>query len=377
MTMYTKSRGKWKPVRDTSTDLHPKLDSRTYLLSASMEGLYLQETDNMKLPEKVYGRTPTQCQRILNTFKKRGSNTGVLLSGEKGSGKTLLAKAISIQALKDSIPTIIVSGPEDGLNPFLQSITQPCVVIIDEFEKTFGNGSQQELLTLLDGVFQSQMLFLLTCNDRYKINDNMVNRPGRIFYALSYAGLDDSTIREYCQDHLNRKELIPNILSISKVLGNFSFDQLKALVEEMNRYNETVAEAMEMLNVRPDSNYIETYNVVVKNLDGEPMDSRKTISIRPIQIIKNGIMLDIAPMKEKDKLNLKFNKEVSNVTLRNLPEEDDEDDDREWDLEVQFTPDMLVKQDHENNSYIFKNDRYVVTITKQKKDKSPSWWQEY
>jgi hypothetical protein len=35
------------------------------------------------------------------------------------------------------------------------------------------------------------------------------------------------------------------------LFGEFNFDLLKALVEEMNRYNETPQEALEMLNAKP------------------------------------------------------------------------------------------------------------------------------
>jgi hypothetical protein len=79
----------------------------------------------------------------------------------------------------------------------------------------------------------------------------MMNRPGRIFYSIDFKGLEVAFIREYCEDRLNNKEYIDKICEISGLFGEFNFDLLKALVEEMNRYNETPQEALEMLNAKP------------------------------------------------------------------------------------------------------------------------------
>jgi hypothetical protein len=43
-------------------------------------------------------------------------------------------------------------------------------------------------------------------NDKFKVNQHMRNRPGRIFYMIEYKGLDKQFIREYCQDRLDAKE---------------------------------------------------------------------------------------------------------------------------------------------------------------------------
>ena len=62
--------------------------------------------------------------------------------------------------------------------------------IIDEFEKIFSGEKQQHILTLLDGVFSTHKLFLLTCNDKWKIDSHMRNRPGRIYYMIEFEGLE-------------------------------------------------------------------------------------------------------------------------------------------------------------------------------------------
>jgi hypothetical protein len=81
----------------------------------------------------------------------------------------------------------------------------------------------------------------------------MRNRPGRLFYMLEYKGLDQNFIVEYCEAKLNAKKHINLICRISGLFESFNFDILKALVEEMNRYNEDPIKALDMLNAKPGS----------------------------------------------------------------------------------------------------------------------------
>jgi len=79
----------------------------------------------------------------------------------------------------------------------------------------------------------------------------MRNRPGRVFYCLEYKGIDAAFIEEYCNDRLNDKTHIPTICRLAMLYESFNFDMLKALVEDMNRYNETPHQVLELLNAKP------------------------------------------------------------------------------------------------------------------------------
>jgi hypothetical protein len=151
----------------------------------------------------------------------------------------------------------------DAFNNFLQSIDQPCAILFDEFEKVYEGKLQAGLLTLLDGVFSSKKLFLLTCNDSYRIDSHMKNRPGRLFYMFKFTGLSQEFIEEYCQDCLNDKTQIPAICRVTNIFNQFNFDMLAALVEEMNRYNETPQEALSVLNILPENDDGGRYNVSI------------------------------------------------------------------------------------------------------------------
>ena len=86
--------------------------------------LYLEKRVEFSEPNKVYGDTNTKIERIINTFKERNKNMGVLLSGVKGSGKTFLAKGVASRLLKENYPTLIVNEVFDpnNLSDFIQAI---------------------------------------------------------------------------------------------------------------------------------------------------------------------------------------------------------------------------------------------------------------
>ena len=79
----------------------------------------------------------------------------------------------------------------------------------------------------------------------------MKNRPGRIFYLIKFSGLDLDFVEEYAKDNLKNLENLNQLIEVVSLFEEFNFDMLKALVEEMNRYNEDPRQAIRMLNIIP------------------------------------------------------------------------------------------------------------------------------
>ena len=161
---------------------HEELPPATYIIKwdKQREIYYLEQVVNFVLPDKIYGDTPQHADRILQTFLARPLSTGVLLSGVKGSGKTLLAKKTSVEGLLHKIPTLIVNQDFHGeaFNAFIQSLEHETIILFDEFEKTYEHEAQQKVLTLFDGTFPSKKLFIVTTNKSYNLSNYLLNRPG-------------------------------------------------------------------------------------------------------------------------------------------------------------------------------------------------------
>lgn len=212
--------------------------------------LSLQTTNPFDLPEKIYGNAEPRSKRVISTFLNREKSTGVLLSGDKGSGKTLLTKLISRRLHEHGISTIIVNeafcGPK--FNELIGNIREPALVVFDEFDKVYDEDDQEHLLTLLDGTVETKKLFILTTNKGH-VDDNLINRPGRVYYKFNYSGIDEEFVSSYVADNLKNNEYAPALISLVGNFHSFTFDMLQTIVEEMNRYNEPVSKVLNGLNI--------------------------------------------------------------------------------------------------------------------------------
>lgn len=352
MSYFLKSGNTFRVSSKEAMDLHDLLPAGNYVVKEMpMDGpLYLEMIDGFEIKGKRYGDLDKNTDRILNTFMDRTSSTGVMLAGEKGSGKSLLAKNLAIEASKRmEIPCIVINAPwvGDKFNAFMQMIEQPCMVLFDEFEKVYDSEDQEKALTLLDGVFPSKKLFVLTCNDKWRIDQHMRNRPGRLYYMLDYKGLDANFIMEYCQDNL-KTELLKHaekLCQIASLFSQFNFDMLKATVEEMNRYDEAPEEALRMLNVKPE------------------FDAGNKFSIK-LQL--NGEDLEDADLESQEWSGNPLQSQVQ-VHYKNFADQQGDEGDQDWDWErLRFSAVDLKKIDSQTGKFVFVKDGAVLTLNKVK-----------
>lgn len=260
---YIHREGNFLPTSPEKLDIRDNLEVGVYNVKLCPKtGFSLDKVEDFKLPSKLYGQTTKQCERILSTFEKTGGKQlGVFLEGRKGSGKTLLAKVI---AVRSGFPCIVVNtgyNGEEFLN-FLKSITQPCVVIFDEFEKLYPSEvHQNKLLTFFDGTLSSSKIVVVTVNNKKKVGPYFINRPGRFRYTLSFSGLEVSFINEYMDEHLKDNSYRESILETSLLCTEFNFDILQTIVEECNLYGGDYKSLISMLNVEERDFRVETWTI--------------------------------------------------------------------------------------------------------------------
>lgn len=364
MTYFLKSGNTYRVTTKEAIDLHETLPAGNYVVKMDPhENLYIEHIDSFDSPKKMYGDVQAKTDRIIQTFMNRDKSTGVLLTGEKGSGKTMLSKNVCIDLQKQGVPTIVINQPWHGdkFNTLIQSIEQPCVVLFDEFEKVYDRDQQESMLTLLDGIFSSKKLFLLTCNDKWRVDSHMRNRPGRIFYYLAFRGLDEDFIREYAEDNLINKSHIDKLASIASVFSAFNFDMLKATVEEMNRYDEAPAQALSILNVKAEFDTGTSYSVEV--FRGDEKADRTSPSVwtgTPLANDEIGLNMYFKAPKGKSEPH-------AIDTLMTVDEVEATEDDTKYGwIDEDFAAGDLVKFDSKSGKFIFEKGGITVILSRIK-----------
>ena len=149
-------------IYNDTVKTYNSLPAKTYIIQfEKMSGFYLDEYADIAVKEdKIYGGHMQKVEKVLRSYEKFDRNLGVILSGSKGIGKSMFAKLLSIEALKNDIPVIIVDKYIPGIASYIEPIDQSVMVLFDEFDKTFGDvkvkegevEAQAALLGLFDGI---------------------------------------------------------------------------------------------------------------------------------------------------------------------------------------------------------------------------------
>lgn len=299
--------------------------------------LIMRDEHKFKVPSKIYGNYEVIVHRITQTFDRNDKNLGVLFVGEKGTGKSLLAKHIC--NLYD-LPIVILDKnyDEGDLIGFINSIPYPIIILIDEFEKIYSvrDDEQTKFLSLMDGTSNSKIMFILTANDKDNISRYMLNRTSRIRYVIDFESLTEEQINEVLDDRLDDSMHRNNILRLCIIIGNVNYDILIDIISEVNAFNDSdVNTLLNTLNVSPSSNRFEA---VVTNKRGW---------IATNMIWSNPLV---------------YNSNICSDWMKNgKPVLDEQGNEEECDIYIN-TSDYNVEV--LRDKYIFTNDDYTVTFRK-------------
>ncbi len=174
-------------------------------------------SDKFEFDFKVYD---VGCEEIEERIKKvwnskqyveSNKNLGVIFNGIKGTGKTVKAKLLCNDL---GLPVILVDDDYEGqILPFITNLNFECVIFLDEAEKMF-DYNPEILLKLIDGAYnKTRKLYLLTTN-KLTLDDNLIDRPGRIRYIQEFGNLSAKAISKCIDDNLENPEYKELIVSL-------------------------------------------------------------------------------------------------------------------------------------------------------------------
>jgi len=239
------------------------LPARIYAVQHNpFTGYYLTTVkDELEIPSRIYGSTVARADKCIKAYNERSMSTGILLTGDKGTGKTLLMSVLANKAVNElGLPVVLVKEAFGGSDfiTFIETMGE-CVLVFDEFGKMYKSDArhsnndsdvpQTALLSLMDGVDKTKRMFILAENSQIDINEFMLNRPSRIYYHFKYKKLDEASVTGYCKDNAVDTNTVKDIVDLARRSKIFSFDMLQSIIEEHLRFDCTIDEAVADLNI--------------------------------------------------------------------------------------------------------------------------------
>lgn len=316
---------------DSDVVPHEKLPAGTYVVNFSpMSGYSLAVADRLEGGnERIYGTHPRRLNRIFNTYQTSERSLGLILSGDKGMGKSLMLRLLAGRAQDAGLPVVLVRGNTTGLADFLDSLGE-ALIVFDEFEKNFDMDEQNSFLGLFDGVSTVKRFYALSVNSVGRLSDYYLNRPGRFHYHIRFDYPSSDEVVEYLNDAMPdiRESEVEKIVEFAARVST-NYDHLRAIVFELIQGGD-FADIIGDLNIK---NFeTPTYEMLIKLADGKQIKERVRASLfKAGEITAQFSYTDVTwrlafegtDLKIKDGLNTVLGSDISVSSAYGLDEDEE------------------------------------------------------
>lgn len=244
-------------------------------------GTYLEEGKDFEFPKNyILSKEDNRfVNKTISAFNNTAKmTTGVMLSGTKGSGKTLMAKHIAMQT---GLPVIVIDPAvhSSDCEEFFSKTDTPCCMIFDEIDK-YWNVSR--LLTFLDGVRPTcKKLVVCTCNKEKDIDEYLNDRCSRIRYKKIFTSLDRTAAKAVILDIVGDEQK-------AEEATNYLFDNAKLI-----SYDNTMIFAEEIRN-----NSTESLDTIFSDLNMTSTKEEKEKSVQ--EKLKEMVTESLNPFSDDD-----------------------------------------------------------------------------
>lgn len=220
--------------------------------------MLLKDRSKFTVPERKYGDHAAWFTAVTSRYDRLNPSMGVLMVGQKGSGKSMLAEDICNWGLAQGLPVLFINQklPVQLIHGAVSSIG-PCIVYFDEFGKSYRasesdsqENERDKMITLFSDTSHQGVLFLVTGNASYEFSDFMIDRPGRFEFRLNFPSLSAKVAADIAEEYKLNPEMREFLLRHT-AFASSSFDiatKVASTIRNCNTTDEAVA-ILSILNV--------------------------------------------------------------------------------------------------------------------------------
>lgn len=310
--------------------IREKIPAAIYTVAFNpFQGFYLEKfNESFTEPKQLFGDLEFKAEHLLGRYELTG-DVSVMLTGLKGSGKSLLAHVFSNRAIaRFDKPVIVVDdsfGNPKGLIQFLYDLGD-AVFIFDEFAKKMEE-EQDTFLDFFSGTYNTNRAVFLIENQKSNINNFILERPGRIRWAFEYGKLPLNVVKEVCVAREVPEDLTKFVCEYAARIHTIGMDNLNTIIDEVLISKDQIVTKkdfdglLSMLNIP--SSIEREYKVISIKYDGEeyPVEG-----IERLECTYNSVYFNFKGMENHPLTKALIEKE-NPAFLQKLENETYEDDD--------------------------------------------------